>query len=431
MNEEFLLTYNVGLKDHAKAIIASVALPHDESDDINASLDELELLLKTLGITVAGRVIQRRQKMVSGSLIGTGKVEEIKNLADQSGAQLVVFDQKLAPPQVRNLSEILKCEVLDRAGVILDIFGKHAQSKAAKIQVEIARLEYLMPRLAGAWSHLGRQTAGGVARGMGEKQIEVDRRRARERLARLRKKLVEVESERKTQSRSRQNELRVALIGYTNSGKTTIMSAITTGTEAPQDALFATLDTSIRLIDPNTHPRILLSDTVGFIDKLPHGLIASFKSTLAEALEADLLLNVVDISHPNYENHIKTTASVLEEIGATEIPMLMVFNKLDQCEMKFLPKILHAAYPHSISISAHNPADIKKMRTWLFDHFSSHFQRCQVKIPSAAEALISYIYRHTHVVHVEYEDDIAIFDIMAPEHIVSQVLNHKDIPKAL
>ncbi|MDQ3231551.1 MAG: GTPase HflX, partial [Pseudobdellovibrionaceae bacterium] len=314
-----------------KAVIVGVLLPGDAPEKLEEQLVELQSLLDTLGVQVTGRIVQKRQKLTPNCYIGVGKVQEIKDLAGSTHAKLVVFDHALSAPQVRNLEEMTECVVLDRTGIILEIFSRHARTNQAKAQVEIAKLEYLLPRLSGQWSHFQRQRGGGsLQRGMGEKQIEIDRRRARERIARLQKQLEQFRKEKATQRKSRSNELKVAIVGYTNSGKTTLMKGLTKSQVAPKDELFATLETNIKTIDPRTRPKILLSDTVGFIRNLPHGLVASFRTTLDEVNEADLLLHVVDVSYHHYEDHIHVTRSVLEEMGAGDIPQILVFNKVDQ-----------------------------------------------------------------------------------------------------
>lgn len=395
------------------AIIVGVLLPNEDPKLLNDDLSELEALLTTLGILTVGQIIQKRIKLTPSCLLGTGKVEAIRDLARERGATLVVIDRALSPPQVRNLEEMTKCKVMDRSGVILDIFSQNAKTNAAKTQVEIARLEMMLPRMVGQWTHLHRQGGGGaVGRSEGEKQIEVDRRRARERIARLKDQLAQITKERETQRKARRNELKVALVGYTNSGKTTIMNAMTRGDFLAKDALFATLDSNVRTLDPNTRPKLLLSDTVGFIRNLPHTLIESFKSTLDEVLEADLLLVVVDISHDNYKAQLETTRSVLTEIGASQIPVIHVFNKMDRIDDPFLGRILKQAYPGSISISAQRPEDIARLRDHVYQFFATNFIRCKLAIPASDRDGVSLVYRTCMILDVNYErQDLAVFDV--------------------
>lgn len=386
-----------------RAIIVGAYLFTEESHKMEEDLDELESLLVTLGYSVVGRVFQRRQKFIAKSLLGSGKVNEIRELAQENGAKTVVFDRSLTGVQVRNLEKMTDCEIFDRTGIILEIFSKHARTNQAKTQVEIAKLEYLLPRLSGAWTHFQRQTGGGVkARGMGEKQIEIDRRRARERIARLHKKLDGLLIEKRTQRKARSEELKVSLVGYTNSGKTTLMSNLTRSTVEAKDELFATLDTSIKIIDPKTRPKILLSDTVGFIRDLPHSLIESFKSTLDEVKESDLLLIVVDVSHPSYRDHIQTTIDVLEEIDAGDIPKIIVFNKCDLLDDPILPKILVSAYNGSIVLSAHNDKDVTRLRSHIYDYFKGDLIEKELLVPINDHAGQSMVFSSCLIVDSDY-----------------------------
>ena len=389
-----------------RAIVVGVSLPSDDLSTIEDDLRELTGLLETLGVEVAGHVLQKRQKLTAKCLIGPGKVEEVRELSEALGCKIIVFDHQLTPPQIRNLEKMTCCEILDRTGVILEIFARHAQTSLAKTQVEIARLEYLLPRMTGAWTHLQRQTGGGVrARGMGEKQIEIDRRRARDRIGRLQKQLEVIEKDKAVQRKSRRDELKVALVGYTNSGKTTLMRALTKATIDGEDALFATLDSSIRTIDPNTRPKILLSDTVGFIRNLPHGLVESFKTTLNEVIEADLLLHVIDVSHSNYSRQMTTTEEVLGEIGAGDIATIKVFNKLDQTEDIHLAKVLTATYPDCICLSAYNDKDAKRLRDHVFAYFESRMTRAYLAIPPDEAQALSLVYKTSMVVASTFTND--------------------------
>ena len=406
------------------AIIVGVMLA-GEDDTLAEDLSELTQLLATLKIQVGGRVVQKRQKVTPRYFVGEGKVDEIKLLAEQLGSNLVIFDRTLSGPQVRNLEESTGCEVQDRTGVILEIFARHARTTQAKTQVEIARLEYMMPRMTGAWSHLERQRGGGVQRGMGEKQIEVDRRLARERMSRLRRQLEGILKDRQNQRKARLSELKVALVGYTNSGKTSIMSAVTRATVQAEDVLFATLDASVRTLDPSTRPKILLSDTVGFIRNLPHALVESFKSTLDEVLEADLLLHVVDASHPNFRAQMQTTADVLREIGAGDIPVLMVFNKLDRVADPVLPKILKAAYKNSEFVSALKDEDMVRLRRYIIKYFEENLVRATIEVPADDQALLSLIYKSCLILETDFSiQDRARFEVRASPAVLAKLHAH-------
>ena len=406
------------------AIIVGVTLA-GEDDTLAEDLAELTQLLGTLKIQVGGRVVQKRQKVTPRFFVVEGKVDEIKLLAEQLGSNLVIFDRTLSGPQVRNLEESTGCEVQDRTGVILEIFARHARTTQAKTQVEIARLEYMMPRMTGAWSHLERQRGGGVQRGMGEKQIEVDRRLARERMSRLRRQLEGIQKDRQNQRKARLSELKVALVGYTNSGKTSIMSAVTRANVQAEDVLFATLDASVRTLDPSTRPKILLSDTVGFIRNLPHSLVESFKSTLDEVLEADLLLHVVDASHPNFRAQMQTTSDVLREIGAGEIPQLMVFNKLDKVADPVLPKILKAAYKNSEFVSALREDDMVRLRRYIIKYFEENLVRATIEVPADDQALLSLIYKSCLILETDFSiQDRARFEVRASPAVLAKLHSH-------
>lgn len=387
------------------AILVGVLLAGEDGQRLSDELDELESLLRTLNIPVKGRIIQRRQKLTASCLIGSGKVEEIKDFADSSGANMVVFDRPLSAPQVRNLEQMTRRQVFDRTGIILEIFSRHARTPQAKTQVELARLEYLLPRLTGQWTHLDRQKGGGTGtRGQGEKQIELDRRIARERMARLRRQLDQISREKETQRKARESELKVALVGYTNSGKTTLMRSLTKATNEGKDELFATLDTNIKTIDPRTRPKILLSDTVGFIRNLPHGLVESFKSTLDEVKEADLLLHVVDVSHDNYAEQMRVTQEVLVEIGAGNVPQLIVFNKVDASDDPILAKVLRAAHKNSIVVSAHNMDDVQKLRDRVYDVFKENLVEMFLEIPVHDQSVMSLVYNTSLILATDYTE---------------------------
>lgn len=422
MDGQFL----IGEKALAGATIVGVQGDQDEtSEEVLEDLSELESLLKTLGIPTKDKVIQKRSRFSPRSLLGSGKIDEIRHLVAKNGSELVVVDHALSGLQTRHLEDEIGKQVLDRSGVILDIFARHAKTNQAKTQVEIAQLEYLLPRLAGAWTHFQRQRggAGGVtSRGMGEKQIEVDRRRARERIARLQKRLEHIKTERETQRKQRRNELKVAIVGYTNSGKTTIMAGLTKASVEGKDELFATLDASTRSLDPNTRPKILLSDTVGFIRHLPHSLVDSFRSTLEEVLSADLLLHIVDISSQRYQQQIDTTVSVLAEIGAADIPSILVLNKTDCLEEGFLSKLVQKKYPNSIALSAQNPEDIVRLRKHVFNYFEIGFIKAHLKVPSDESSALALVYSSCLILDASYETDgFALFEIRAPQSVLNKL----------
>src|SRR3989449_4417751 len=313
-----------------KAVLVAVQRSHVEDVEFAESLAELRRLAKTLEFEIAGTCTQRRSTFHAGTYLGSGKLVELKVLLERSTADTILVDHEISPSQARNLEKATRAVVMDRTAVILEIFHRHARSRAAKAQVEIVRLQYMAPRLREQATGRDRQRGGVGGRGAGESNLELDRRKIRDRVAELTAELSSLEQERHTQRARRRDLARVALVGYTNAGKSTLMRALTGSEVYVADKLFATLDTTVRTLVPETRPRILVSDTVGFIKKLPHGLVAPFKSTPAEALEASLLAHVVDASDPGFERQLEVTTEVLTEIGAGEVPRLLVFNKIDR-----------------------------------------------------------------------------------------------------
>ena len=297
-------------------------------DRVIEYLDELEFLAETAGGFTVKRFTQRLDRPDIRTFVGKGKMEEIIAFIKENNIQIAIFDDELTPSQLRNIEKIIGCRVLDRTNLILDIFAKRARTAQAKVQVELAQYRYLLPRLTRMWTHLEKQAGGIGARGPGESEIETDRRVIREKLSRLREKLTEIEKQTVTQRKRRADVVRVALVGYTNVGKSTLMNLLAKSDVFAENKLFATLDTTVRKVVIDRIP-FLLSDTVGFIRKLPHDLIESFKSTLDEVREADILVHVVDISHPNFEDHIHVVNETLQDLKAIDKPILLVFNKID------------------------------------------------------------------------------------------------------
>ena len=314
---------------YEKAVLIGVITREQPADKIEEYLDELEFLTYTAGGEVIKRFIQKISFPNPKTLIGSGKMEEVRIYVEENEVATVIFDDELTPAQQNNIEKIFKCKILDRTGLILDIFAQRAQTSYARTQVELAQYEYLLPRLTGLWTHLERQRGGIGMRGPGETEIETDRRIVRDRIALLKKKLVKIDRQMETQRSNRGALVRVALIGYTNVGKSTLMNVIAKSEVFAENKLFATLDTTVRKVVLGNLP-FLLSDTVGFIRKLPTQLVESFKSTLDEVREADLLLHVVDIAHPNFTEHIESVNQILGEIDCQDKPTIMVFNKIDQ-----------------------------------------------------------------------------------------------------
>ena len=314
--------------DYEKAVLIGVITQNQDLDKSNEYLDELEFLTFTAGGKVLKRFVQKLATSNSRTFLGSGKMEEVQEYVKIHEVGLVVFDDELTPAQQRNIEKILECKILDRTNLILDIFAQRAQTSYSRTQVELAQYQYLLPRLTGMWTHLERQRGGIGMRGPGETEIETDRRIVRDRISLLKKKLAKVDKQMSVQRGNRGALIRVALVGYTNVGKSTLMNVISKSDVFAENKLFATLDTTVRKVVIKNLP-FLVSDTVGFIRKLPTQLVESFKSTLDEVREADLLLHVVDISHPSFEDHVVSVEKILGEINASDKPCVMVFNKID------------------------------------------------------------------------------------------------------
>ena len=314
--------------EQEKAVLIGVATPSTPFEKVNEYLSELAFLVETAGGIAIKKVIQNLPYPDPRTYLGSGKLEEVKNIIIDLGIQIAVFDDELSPSQTRNIEAVLGIRVIDRTRLILDIFSKRAQTAHAKVQVELAQYQYILPRLTGMWTHLEKQRGGIGMRGPGEKEIETDRRIVRDRISLLKEKLREIDQQKTTQRSNRDQFIRVALVGYTNVGKSTLMNLLSKSDVFAENKLFATLDTTVRKVVFNNLP-FLLSDTVGFIRKLPHGLVESFKSTLDEIRETDLVIHVVDISHPEFVEQIEVVNQTLDEIKAGNKPMIYVFNKID------------------------------------------------------------------------------------------------------
>ena len=341
------------------------------------SLDELALLADTAGAIVADKLVQRRGTIHPATFLGKGKVVELKQLAELREADVVIFDDDLSPAQVRNLEKLLDRKVIDRSELILDIFARRARSRESRLQVELAQLEYTLPRLTGMWKHLERQAGGIGTRGPGETQLETDRRMVREKIAHLKRELESVERERETQRARRRREFRAALVGYTNAGKSTLFNALTRASVFVENRLFATLDSTTRQLVSPARELALVTDTIGFIRKLPHHLVASFHSTLVEAIEADVLLHVTDASDPDFRRHLNAVDAVLDDIlTEPRPPRLMVFNKADR-----LPDDAHAGlrveFPDCLLVSALEHTGLDELRAEIFHRVTERAQRAR------------------------------------------------------
>ena len=339
--------------EREKAVIVGVQRKGVPIWEVNDHLDELEQLLDTAGGETVGRFVQERYTPHAGLFIGEGKVEELAGIIAATDAILTVFDDDLTPGQARNLEKRLSCKVIDRAGLILDIFANRARTREARIQVELAQMLYQLPRLTGKWSHFSRQYGGiGARRGPGETQLEIDKQAIKRKVTQLRAELAHIERSRETRRHKRRNFFKIAIIGYTNAGKSTLLNALTRANVFVEDRLFATLDPTVRSFRLENGQQVLLIDTVGFIRKLPPGLVASFRSTLEESRQADLFIHVVDISHPHWEGQLARTDDLLKELKLDKIPQILALNKVDAVEDTLLLDGLNRQYPGALFISA-------------------------------------------------------------------------------
>lgn len=445
-----------------KALLVAVQLPHVSDEDHAADLAELGRLVTTLGHEVVGTVSQRRSKVSKGAVLGRGKLYELAKITDGAGPpgmryrkpgthkrdddesdedapdsvedefgdedesnagestlpkpDLIVIDHDLTPSQLRNLEKCTGLSVMDRAGVIIEIFHRHARSREARLEVEIARLNYVAPRLRESGGSSERQHG----RGAGESQLELDRRKIRDRIAELRKELEAIAKEQANRRALRHDARRVALVGYTNAGKSSLMRALTGSEVLVEDKLFATLDTTVRALHPEVKPRILVSDTVGFIKKLPHDLVASFRSTLDEALEASLLLYVTDASDPTFRSQLEVTRSTLTDIGAAHVPYKLVLNKIDRVDTQE-QRLLSREFPEAILLSAKDPADVSRLRQTILDIFEERMVDGALVVPYAKQALVSEVYDHARVLSETYDELGAHLSVRAEPAVLGRL----------
>jgi GTP-binding protein HflX len=413
------------IPDRPRAVLLAVQLPDVPDEAFESSLGELGRLAKTLGLDVVARVTQRRARLATAAVVGEGKLQELARWTGGTGvvpvgppiprrrgaeeeepepepeletskgeaipaeqrASVVLIDHDVTPSQARNLERATGAEVLDRTAVILAIFQRHARSREARLQVEIARLNYMAPRLRESGGGKDRQGGGIGGRGAGESSIELDRRKLRDRVAELRSELASIERDSATRRKRRERQNTVALVGYTNAGKSSWMRVLTGSGVLVQDKLFATLDTTVRALQPESVPRILVSDTVGFIKKLPHDLVASFRSTLDEARDADLLLHLVDASDPAFPAQIEVTLEVLREIGASDPARLLVLNKIDRVDAATRER-LAVEWPYAVQVSAKDPADVERLRERIRTFFERDTIETELLVPYAKQKVV-------------------------------------------
>jgi GTP-binding protein HflX len=406
-----------------KAILVGVILPTHEgtSDD---PLEEARGLAKTAGLMVVGTMLQKRPQIDIATYIGSGKVEELKALVAAQEADVVVFDNDLGPAQTRNLERKLEVKVVDRTEVILDIFATHARTHEAHLQVELAQLEYAMPRLKRMWTHLSRYKGGIGLRGPGEKQLEEDRRLVLHRIQELKAKLAKIQARKEREVASRGDVPTVSLVGYTNAGKSTLMNALTEAGVLVEDKLFATLDTRTRRWRFQGGGYALLSDTVGFIRELPHTLVASFKATLEEARQADLLLHVVDASSPEAENQIQAVKGVLAELGLEDHPTLLVLNKTDRVPDRSYLDVLRAHHARSVAISAACGEGLDRLETAVRDALIDHDLEAEVETGVANGRVLAYLAQHAQIHDRVYDADRVLLHCHLPRRCLSFLSDH-------
>lgn len=412
-----------------KCILVGLITRFNKRTDVEESLSELALLADTAGAEVVGKVIQDREAPDPATFIGKGKVEEIHQRVSSEKIPLVIFDDDLSAAQIRNLENLLECKVLDRSALIFDIFASRAKTSEAKAQVELAQLEYMLPRLTRQWTHLSKQFGGIGTKGPGETQIETDRRIIRTRISRLKEKLKHISQQRITQRKGRAKHTRGALVGYTNVGKSTLLNLLSGSEVFVENRLFATLDPTTRMVQLNSSIGILMTDTVGFIKKLPHHLIASFKSTLEEITEADFILHIVDIANPYFQDQIKVVEDTLNDLGAGEIPTIMVFNKIDLLQDRSILQVLLEKYRNCVFISAVRGINILGLKNQIIKLLENEFIVKQISIHSSEQKLLAKIYNIGEVIERVYESDMIKLTIRIRRNEIGKIQNIIDDAK--
>jgi GTP-binding protein HflX len=391
-------------KTKERTMLIAINLKDAGKHLVEEHLSELEELADTAGAESIFKIVQSRNRFDPAYYIGKGKAEELAQLVELNDIELVIFDDDLTAVQIRNLEKLFNRKIIDRSGLILDIFALRAKTKEAKTQVELAQLQYLLPRLTRAWTHLSKQYGGIGTKGPGETQIETDRRLIRNRISHLKEKLKKIESQRSTQSSNRKNLVRVSLAGYTNAGKSTLFNLLTKSDVFAEDKLFATLDSTTRALDLIGRQKMLISDTVGFIRKLPPHLVASFKSTLNEVRDADIILHVIDMSHHFYEDHLKIVDDTLKEFGSEDKIELKVFNKVDAVKDKSKIEFIRNTFKNSVIISAQKGINISKLNEMLIDAAECSFVGDEISIAIEETKLVSQIHSLAEVISTKYDN---------------------------
>jgi GTPase len=409
-----------GRRRRQRAVAVGVTLP-DTADTAEPPLAELKRLAETAGAHVVGELVQRRPRPDATYFVGKGKAEQAAALARELEADVILFDNDLSPAQERNLEKLIGRSICDRSRLILDIFATRARTKQAALQVELAQLEYQKPRLKRMWTHLERMEGAIGSRGPGEKQIEEDKRIIGKRIAGLKRELAVVERQRESRAASRAAFFKVSLVGYTNAGKSTLLSRLTGADAFIEDKLFATLDTQTRAWELPGNQRVFLSDTVGFIRDLPHHLVASFRSTLAEAVEADLLLHVVDASNPDAELQMRVVEETLDAIGAGANPRLVVFNKIDAVKDRILADALVASRPGAVGVSGRTGAGVPELEKRVARIARGRHRQLEIEVPAGAGRLLAFIEERADVVEKSYDGDVVRLRLVASERDAAKI----------
>lgn len=411
--------------EREKAILVGVKIRDKKREEVEEQLNELQLLADTAGADTVIKIIQERPAYDSAFCIGKGKAQEIAELAQLNEINLIIFDDDLTPTQVRNLENIINKKIVDRSGLILDIFASHAKTKLAKTQVELAQLQYMLPRLTRAWTHLSKQYGGIGTKGPGETQIETDRRIIRTRIASLKDSLKKMDAQDYIKSEKRKNLLNVSLVGYTNAGKSTLMNLLTNANVLAEDKLFATLDSTTRSLELDKNKLIIISDTVGFIRKLPKNLFASFKSTLNVVRNADLILHVVDISSNIFEEHIEVVNQTLKELNCENKKSILVFNKVDLVQNASHLQYVKNKYKNSILISAEKGMNIGELKTYLLKVYEENFREETIELNLNQSRIVAIIHDMADVIDKKYSDDKIVL------RIKTDVINLKKIKSVI
>jgi GTP-binding protein HflX len=418
----------VPLKKQRTALLVGSYRSGEEKPACLEHLDELERLCDTYGLIVTDKIPCPIKKIEAATFLGKGKLEELKLRAEELRADVVIFDDEITPHQQRNLEKLFVKPVIDRTELIIEVFAQRAHSREARLQIELAKFRYQLPRLKRLWTHLSRQagTAGGggaYLKGEGEKQIEIDRRILRRQIERLKKEIEDVADQRVVQRnlRKRTSIPTFSIVGYTNAGKSTLLHALTGAKVLVEDKLFATLDTTTRKFTLPNKQEILLIDTVGFIRKIPHMVVAAFKSTLEEAVHADILLHLIDVSHPKAEEQAEETMKVLEELGASEQPIITVFNKVDQCPNPLILTKLRLKYPKTVAISALNGEGIDELLDVMTKEIALLRVVAMLRIPQSHYALVSELMREGRVISCEYEENDVLMKVEIPAQMMHKV----------